>query len=272
MSDIPLPDYTSRSSSKIAGETIRMHNMYVVDPETNTSALPYRTRNEKLEKLYRRACCGSVAGILLWIVLLLVAIFVPIGVLLAKGQLGSHSPQQLEPAPSTLTSWVFPSTASSTALVIAISPGMLTTTETVTSVPMYPAISTETVTSVVTSISVSIVTYSGPSIAVTMEAVTTTDIETITATAKQTTAPKTTSPDERSVSFTTVEVTTTTVLNLPTVHIIENTITSTGSFMVHPTTLSATATQAFVSPLVEATILPDVTPTFSLAPAVRPTS
>ncbi|OCT44149.1 hypothetical protein CLCR_00701 [Cladophialophora carrionii] len=258
MSDTPLPDYTSRSSSKIAGETIRMQNMYVVDPETNTPALPYRTRDEKLEKLYRRACCGSVAGILLWIALLLVAIFVPIGVLLAKGQLGSHSPQQLEPAPSTLTSWVFPSTASSTALVIAISPGMSTTTETVSSV--------------VTSISVSIVTYPGPSTAIATGEVTTTAIETITATAKQTTVTEATSAGERSVSFTTVEVTATTVLNHPTVHTIENTITSTGSFMVHPTTLSATATQAFVSPLVGATILPDVTPTFSLAPAVRPTS
>ncbi|KIW72818.1 hypothetical protein PV04_00988 [Phialophora macrospora] len=242
-----------------------MHNTYIVDPETNTSALPYRPRDEKLEKLYRRACCGSVAGILLWTVLLLVAIFVPIGVLFAKGQLGSNSSQRLEAAPLTLTSLVFPSTATSNAVEVSISTGVSTTTETVTSVSTYSAISTETITSMVTSISVSIVTYSGPSTFATTEAVTITDVETAI-----TTVSENTSPSERSVSFTTVEVTTTTVLNLPTVRTIENTITSTGSFMVHPTTLSATG--IFVSPLVEVTVLPDEPLTFSLAPALRPTS
>ncbi|EXJ64683.1 hypothetical protein A1O7_01021 [Cladophialophora yegresii CBS 114405] len=240
-----------------------MHNMYVVDPETNTSALPYRTHNEKLERLYRRACCGSVAGVLLWIVLLLVAIFVPIGVLVATGQLGSHSPPQLQTAPPTLTSWVFPATAASTAVVVSILPGMSTTTETVASIVGSSATSAETVTSVVTSISVSIVTYSGPSTATTMEPVATTEVQTVTVIPVEITT-----QGERSISFTTIEVTTTTVLNLPTVHTIEHTVTSTGSFMVHATTLSATATQPFVNPLVGVTVLPKLTPTVSFVSLV----
>jgi len=59
--------------------------MYVVDPETHTTALPGRpSRPNKLEGLYRTACCGSVAGIILWILALLMIVFVPVVVLLNR--------------------------------------------------------------------------------------------------------------------------------------------------------------------------------------------
>lgn len=67
--------------------------MYVVDPETHTTGLPGRpSRPNKLERIYRTACCGSVAGIILWILALLMVVFVPLGVILARNNVRRSIP------------------------------------------------------------------------------------------------------------------------------------------------------------------------------------
>ncbi|KEF60202.1 uncharacterized protein A1O9_05052 [Exophiala aquamarina CBS 119918] len=148
--------------------------MYVVDPETRTMALPGRpSRPNKLEKLYRTACCGSAAGILLWILALLMVVFVPVGVILARNNSQSPSTQQTLPtSPSVVTMSVTLSAAN-------VSP-ISTVTETTTEVTTETTTSISTLTSVITTVSVSLLTYSPPSTAtvVVTSAVTTTNTAT----------------------------------------------------------------------------------------------
>ncbi|KAL2431131.1 hypothetical protein ABEF95_003533 [Exophiala dermatitidis] len=141
------PSY--KSSDMSPSEPSRpIHPMYVVDPETHTEALPYRPSHPtSLEKIYRRACCGSPGGILLWILGLLAAVIVPIVVLYARGNLSHNgaanatpvaAAETTTPSPSTLMSTVTdtapastpsqPSTTTSTFLTIS------TTTTTLTSI------------------------------------------------------------------------------------------------------------------------------------------
>ncbi|KAJ9608797.1 hypothetical protein H2200_006568 [Cladophialophora chaetospira] len=143
----------------------QMQPMYIVDPETNTSPLPYRPYGSKVEKVYRRYCCGSIAGILLWIVLLLVCIFVPLGVLIASGKLGPRSSDKLAVV----------STYNPTSSMVPTPTPTVTTTISA-SKESSTGVATDTVTSLITSVAVSTVTYTPPSVSVSV----TTDLDTTT--------------------------------------------------------------------------------------------
>ncbi|KAI1623819.1 hypothetical protein EDD37DRAFT_682032 [Exophiala viscosa] len=139
----------------------------LVDPETHTEALPYRPhRSGGLQKFYRTACCGSIVGILLWVFALLFAIFVPIGALLARGQLHSSGLNTASTSMSTLTT---------TSTTTAVSTDVSRLMSTITTVSIATTVSISIVTSMVTSISVSIVTYSPPPTVTVTTALTTTD-------------------------------------------------------------------------------------------------
>ncbi|EXJ95396.1 hypothetical protein A1O1_00517, partial [Capronia coronata CBS 617.96] len=165
----------SYKSPEMPTETSRpLQPMYIIDPETNTTALPYRPgHSSSLEKLYRRACCGSPAGLLLWILGLLVAIVVPIAVLYARGRL-SHDPKPMaaelesSASPISLVSVTLPEPSTTISISTSI------TTTTISSISTETVLSTATLMTTVTSVSVSTVTYSPPStVLVTTSVVTT---------------------------------------------------------------------------------------------------
>ena len=221
-----------------------MQPMYVMDPETNTAALPYRSNVSKLEKTYRTACCGSIAGILLWIFLVLTAIFVPIGLLAASGKF-SHSN---ELSTTTISAMVSPTATS-------LSTGLTTTT---TSLSTLTSVSTVTVTSVVTSLSVSIVTYSGPSTVILTTAVTTTNTQTSVSTVSPPSV-------QTSLSTTTVSISPPSVSTTTTV----STVTPPSS---PPTvTLVRTQTQGrFITPFIS--VVTTLYPITEFAPWISPSS
>ncbi|EHY57933.1 hypothetical protein ABEF92_001711 [Exophiala dermatitidis] len=196
------PSYKSSDMSP-SEPTRQIHPMYVLDPETHTEALPYRPSHPtSLEKIYRRACCGSPGGILLWGLGLLAAIVVPIVVLYARGNLSHNAAnpgpvaaaETTTPTSSTLISTVTdtapastptpPSTTTSTFLTIS------TTTTTLTSISTDTAVSTETAitTETTVSVSVSTMTYSPPIPSTVMTTILVTTTATSTATTG-TTAP-----------------------------------------------------------------------------------
>jgi hypothetical protein len=56
-----------------------------VDPTTNSERLPPRPRDRSaLEKTYARWCCGSILGVVPWIVVVFLLITVPIVVVALK--------------------------------------------------------------------------------------------------------------------------------------------------------------------------------------------
>ena len=86
----PAPEYElSEVGPNMTGATMgSTSNPYVnpyVDPTTNTERLPYRPAPRgKLEKAYRRWCCGSIIGLILWILGAVCLITVPIVVVVLR--------------------------------------------------------------------------------------------------------------------------------------------------------------------------------------------
>ena len=62
-----------------------------VDPTTNSEPLPARPRGRStLEKTYSRWCCGSIIGVLAWIVFAFLIITVPIVIVALKKPVGQR--------------------------------------------------------------------------------------------------------------------------------------------------------------------------------------
>lgn len=65
--------------------TSDVENFAYLDPATNSERLPPRPRDRSaLEKTYARWCCGSVFGIIAWILMVFLFITVPIVVVALK--------------------------------------------------------------------------------------------------------------------------------------------------------------------------------------------
>ena len=57
----------------------KYYNQEYVDPTTNSERLPARPRDRSgLKKTYARWCCGSILGVIAWIVVVFLLITVPI--------------------------------------------------------------------------------------------------------------------------------------------------------------------------------------------------